>query len=138
MSVLQNQDFWWGEGDDMFFIDGETTPSIVGTGSEDYFLGAWDFGDRAFSYGLFGAPVKGEERAGSRSSFTGSISTRRFRSRSRCGRRSSTATPITDPTTSSPLRIGTRRAARRVPAAPAVDLRLPRLYPVGGPGSTVK
>src|SRR5438552_8301480 len=68
MSVLQNQDFWWGEGDDMFFIDGETTPSIVGTGSEDYFLGAWDFGDRAFSYGLFGAPVKGEERAGSRSS----------------------------------------------------------------------
>jgi len=23
MSVLQNQDGWWGEGDDMFFIDGE-------------------------------------------------------------------------------------------------------------------
>ena len=23
MSVLQNQDQWWGEGDDMFFIDGE-------------------------------------------------------------------------------------------------------------------
>lgn len=68
MSVLQNQDFWWGEGDDMFFIDGEMAPSIVGTGSEDYFLGAWDFGDRPFSYGLFGAPVKGEERAGSRSS----------------------------------------------------------------------
>ena len=28
----------------------------------------WDFGDRAFSYLLFGAPVKGEEKAGSRSS----------------------------------------------------------------------
>ena len=23
MSVLQNQDGWWGEGDDMFFVDGE-------------------------------------------------------------------------------------------------------------------
>jgi len=68
MSVLQNQDGWWGEGDDMFFVDGEATPSINGTGSEDYFLGAWDFGDHAFSYGLFGAPVKGEELAGGRSS----------------------------------------------------------------------
>ena len=68
MSVLQNQDGWWGEGDDMFFIEGETKPSINGTGSEDYFLGAFDFGDHPFSYRLFGAPVKGEERAGSRTS----------------------------------------------------------------------
>ena len=52
----------------MFFIDGEQRPSINGTGSEDYFLGAWDFGDRPFSYLLFGAPVKGEEKAGSQSS----------------------------------------------------------------------
>ena len=36
MSVLQNQDNWWGEGDDMFFVDGEKFPSINGTGSEDY------------------------------------------------------------------------------------------------------
>jgi len=36
MSVQQNQDGWWGEGDDMFFIDGAITPSIAGTGSEDY------------------------------------------------------------------------------------------------------
>jgi hypothetical protein len=68
MSVLQNQDGWWGEGDDRFFIDGEVEPSISGTGSEDYFLGAWGFGDHPFSYGLFGAPVKGEERVGGRSS----------------------------------------------------------------------
>ncbi len=66
MSVLENQDGWWGEGDDMFFVDGEARPSINGTGTEDYFLGAWDFGDRSFSYGLFGAPLKGEERAGAR------------------------------------------------------------------------
>jgi hypothetical protein len=66
MSVLENADGWWGEGDDMFFIDGERRPSINGTGSEDYFLGAWDFGGVPFSYGLFGAPVVGRERAGER------------------------------------------------------------------------
>jgi hypothetical protein len=46
LGVLQNQDRWMGEGDDMIFIDGEEKPSIVGTGSEDYFNGAWDFGGR--------------------------------------------------------------------------------------------
>ncbi|HEX9474281.1 MAG TPA: glycoside hydrolase family 172 protein, partial [Steroidobacteraceae bacterium] len=57
MSVLQNQDEWWGEGDDMFFVDGETRPSINGTGAEDYFLGAWGFRTHAFAYGLYGAPI---------------------------------------------------------------------------------
>ena len=65
MSVLQNQDGWWGEGDDMFFVDGEKTPSINGTGSEDYFLGAWDFG-HPFAYQLYGAPVVGPELIGGR------------------------------------------------------------------------
>lgn len=47
MSVLQNQDGWWGEGDDMFFVDNQTTPLLpVGTGSEDYFLGAWGLAHR--------------------------------------------------------------------------------------------
>lgn len=66
MSVLENADGWWGEGDDMFFVDGEHLPSINGTGSEDYFLGAWDFGGKQFSYALFGAPVVGPERQGAR------------------------------------------------------------------------
>jgi hypothetical protein len=66
MSVLENADGWWGEGDDMFFIDGEKLPSINGTGTEDYFLGAWDFGGKSFSYPLFGAPVVGPELEGSR------------------------------------------------------------------------
>jgi len=69
MSVYQNQDYWWGEGDDMFFADGEKLPSINGTGSEDYFLGAWDFGGgHSFSYPLMGAHIIGEERAGGHSS----------------------------------------------------------------------
>ena len=33
---------WYGEGDDMFFIDGEAwPPSLHGTGTEDYFGCAW-------------------------------------------------------------------------------------------------
>jgi hypothetical protein len=66
MSVIENQDGWWGEGDDMFFVDGEKLPSINGTGSEDYFLGAWDFGGKSFAYGLFGAPIVGAELQGGR------------------------------------------------------------------------
>jgi hypothetical protein len=66
MSVVENQDGWWGEGDDMFFVDGEKLPSINGTGSEDYFLGAWDFGGKPFAYGLFGAPIVGAEVQGGR------------------------------------------------------------------------
>jgi hypothetical protein len=34
---------WFGEGDDMIYIDGEERPSIVGTGTEDYFGAAWGF-----------------------------------------------------------------------------------------------
>lgn len=33
--------YWWGEGDEKFFIDGEKFPSTFGTGTEDYFGYAW-------------------------------------------------------------------------------------------------
>jgi hypothetical protein len=46
LGVLQNTERWMGEGDDMIFIDDEAMPKIVGTGSEDYFCGAWNFGGR--------------------------------------------------------------------------------------------
>lgn len=32
---------WYGEGDDMIFIDGDTTPTLHGTGTEDYFNTAY-------------------------------------------------------------------------------------------------
>ncbi|HEX2534048.1 MAG TPA: glycoside hydrolase family 172 protein [Chitinophagaceae bacterium] len=32
---------WYGEGDDMFFIDGSERPTLHGTGTEDYFNTAW-------------------------------------------------------------------------------------------------
>lgn len=42
---------WWGEGDDMIFIDGEVwPPSLHGTGSEDYLTHAWGMQDRAGMY----------------------------------------------------------------------------------------
>lgn len=35
---------WWGEGEIKFFIDGDKEfPSICGTGTEDYFCGAYNF-----------------------------------------------------------------------------------------------
>jgi Protein of unknown function (DUF2961) len=46
LGVLQNHDRWMGEGDEMIFIDEDKKPSINGTGTEDYFCGAWDFGGR--------------------------------------------------------------------------------------------
>lgn len=45
MHVYQTVDLspgpWWGEGDEKFFVDGESMPSWFGTGSEDYFGFAW-------------------------------------------------------------------------------------------------
>jgi hypothetical protein len=32
---------WYGEGDEMVFLDGEELPSIVGTGTEDFFNTSW-------------------------------------------------------------------------------------------------
>ena len=41
LHVWNPQGGWWGEGDEKFFVDGETYPSTFGTGSEDYFGYAW-------------------------------------------------------------------------------------------------
>jgi len=49
LSVTHFQDSWWGEGDDMIFIDGEGwPPSLHGTGSEDYFGHAWGMQRNAY------------------------------------------------------------------------------------------
>jgi Protein of unknown function (DUF2961) len=71
LGVLQNANGWWGEGDDMIFIDDESKPAIVGTGSEDYFLGSWNFGGRdgaqPFGHAMYGAPmIVNPERTGGR------------------------------------------------------------------------
>jgi len=139
MSVLQNQDNWWGEGDDMFFVDGEKLPSINGTGSEDYFLGAWDFGGHPFSYGLFGAPVVGQEVAGGRSSvyrfhldspITFTKSLRATIEHGHANVRSDNYFSVAYWYQSEP------HAA--FPALPPLEKRIPRIYAVGGPGNSAK
>ena len=39
--AIYPSDWWWGEGDEKFFVDGEKFPSWFGTGVEDYFGYAW-------------------------------------------------------------------------------------------------
>jgi len=92
-AVEQNQEGWFGEGDDMIFIDGDRMPTINGTGTEDYFNGAWDFGGQPFGYEHNGAPYVVDPE--------------------RIGGRSCTATPTTGRTTSTPWRTGTRPSLMR-------------------------
>jgi D-arabinan exo alpha-(1,3)/(1,5)-arabinofuranosidase (non-reducing end) len=71
LGVVQNSEYWMGEGDDMIFVDDAAAPAIIGTGSEDYFLGSWDFGGRMhaqpFAHRQYGAPlIQSAERMGGR------------------------------------------------------------------------
>jgi hypothetical protein len=55
---------WWGEGDEKFVVDGEKTPSIFGTGSEDYFNYSWSRPD-LFENPYCGQPLdSGPDTAG--------------------------------------------------------------------------
>ena len=45
-----NNNGWWGEGEIKFFLDGDSKfPTIIGTGTEDYFCGSYNF-DRQGKY----------------------------------------------------------------------------------------
>lgn len=50
LSVTNFSDEWWGEGDGMFFIDGESSPSLHGTGTEDYFCQGWGMHEVSHQY----------------------------------------------------------------------------------------
>jgi hypothetical protein len=136
-SIEQNQDGWFGEGDDMIFIDGDTAPTINGTGSEDYYNGAWDFGGQAFANMHQGAPYMVDpERIGGRC----------------CLYRWHTESPITFEK-SIKVTIEHGHANHRsdnfystaywyqaephanFPALPAVADRVPRVFRVGGAGA---
>jgi len=55
-----NNNNWWGEGEIKFFMDGDQEfPTICGTGTEDYFGGAWDFEMPAGEYCPFTGPYSG-------------------------------------------------------------------------------
>jgi len=68
MAWQQNNAGWWGEGEIKFFMDGDGEfPTICGTGTEDYFGGAWGFID-TFSAPFLGYPlgIKGDIKQGDR------------------------------------------------------------------------
>ncbi len=55
-----NNSGWWGEGEIKFYMDGDTTwPTICGTGTEDYFGGAWNFDIPGKGYTVFSTPYLG-------------------------------------------------------------------------------
>jgi hypothetical protein len=64
MSVAQTEISWFGEGDDLFYIDGAEKPQIYGTGTEDYFNDAWDLRERDGPWA--GTPIAEGELPGSR------------------------------------------------------------------------
>lgn len=59
MGVGVNNNGWWGEGEIKFFMDGDDEyATIVGTGTEDYFCGSYNF-DRNGKYTEFTTPYVG-------------------------------------------------------------------------------
>jgi len=64
LNVIQSQVGWFGEGDDLFYVDGATHPQIYGTGTEDFVNDAWGL---RVSFGPWtGTPVAEGERVGAR------------------------------------------------------------------------
>lgn len=75
LHIDTNEVGWWGEGDDMFFVDGEVwPPNMHGTGTEDYFCGAWNYNqlNHPYSTPYYGYHFKGN------ADYTGKHSQYRF------------------------------------------------------------
>ncbi len=55
-----NNSGWWGEGEIKFYLDGDDEyPTICGTGTEDYFGGAWGFVHPEGTYATYTTPYLG-------------------------------------------------------------------------------
>lgn len=64
LNVIQTDIGWFGEGDDLFYVDGAKHPQILGTGTEDYVNEAW--GLRVSTGNWAGTPVAEGELVGAR------------------------------------------------------------------------
>ncbi|HSD64803.1 MAG TPA: glycoside hydrolase family 172 protein, partial [Ignavibacteriaceae bacterium] len=53
-----NQNLWFLEGDEMVYVDNEITPSIHGTGTEDFFTSGWYFSNGEYSSPYNGLIIK--------------------------------------------------------------------------------
>jgi len=147
LGVLQNQEFWMGEGDDMIFIDDEAKPLIIGTGSEDYFLGSWNFGGREnarpFAHRQYGAQmISLPERTGGRYlcyRFHGDNPVtfgRYLKHTMEHGHANHRADNFYSCSYWYQDKPAVDEALR--PKLPAVELRVPRVRAVAGPGGAVK
>lgn len=59
LAIAPNAPGWWGEGEVKFHLDGDDEyPTICGTGTEDYFGGAWNF-DLDGAYRDYSSPYLG-------------------------------------------------------------------------------
>lgn len=56
VALFNNTYYWWGEGDEKIFVDGESFPSSFGTGSEDYY--GYSFArEESFSHPFISQPI---------------------------------------------------------------------------------
>jgi len=140
-AILQNQDGWPGEGDEMIFVDSRAEPAINGTGTEDYYNGAWDFGGidepRAFGYLHNGAPfMMNPERVGGRYCLYRwhLESPIAFQKSLRVTMEHGHANHRSDNFYSTAYWYQTEPHAA-FPALPKVEGRIPRIVRVGGPGT---
>jgi hypothetical protein len=60
MAWQVNNNGWWGEGEIKFYMDGDKEfPTICGTGTEDYFGGAWNWEQPKGQYCTYSTPFLG-------------------------------------------------------------------------------
>ncbi len=135
MSVLQNENSWFGEGDDMIFIDGDSMPTINGTGTEDYFNGGWGYGNEPYDYLHVGTPYIVDPRCigGRYCQYRWHIeSPITFEKSIRVTIEHGTANDRSDDFYSVAYWYQTEPHAA-FPALPAPAERIPKVYSVGGP-----
>ena len=58
MQPTRGRSLWYLEGNERVFVDGDTAPTVLGTGTEDYFSSGWYFDTGPYSAPYHGAPIK--------------------------------------------------------------------------------
>ena len=61
MQPLKSRRLWYLEGNERVFVDGDQTPSVLGTGTEDYFSSGWYFNTGTYSAPYHGLTIKDVE-----------------------------------------------------------------------------
>ena len=56
LTIFNTAYAWWGEGDEKVYVDGESFPSHIGTGTEDYYGYAWCRPEKFTNHPFIGQP----------------------------------------------------------------------------------